>query len=126
MDLSSSGASSDGSLGASRAAIPKERTNKPNATHLALKKNLKDFSYPSFILIKNGSVFLYSQLCWEPAFSKYALIIGDSVRATKAEIRTDPETTIANSRNNLPVIPPKNNIGRNTAARVIVVEMTAK
>ena len=39
---------------------------------------------------------------------------------------TEPAITTPNSTNNLPVIPFRNIIGRNTAARVIVVEMTVK
>ena len=56
----------------------------------------------------------------------YALNIGLKLKATKAEIKTDTAITTPNSRNNLPVCPCINNIGKNTAAKVIVVEITAK
>ena len=55
-----------------------------------------------------------------------ALSIGVIVSATKAEIKTDPATTIPNSRNNLPVVPVKKITGKNTAARAMVVAITAK
>ena len=52
--------------------------------------------------------------------------MGDKVNATKADINTEPATTMANSLNNFPVIPPKKRMGRKTAASVTVVEITAK
>ena len=52
--------------------------------------------------------------------------MGVNVNETKADIITDPATTIPNSRNNRPVIPCKNITGKNTATNVTVVEITAK
>ena len=52
--------------------------------------------------------------------------MGVKVSETKAEIITEPATTIPNSRNNLPVIPCKKITGKKTAANVTVVEITAK
>ena len=54
------------------------------------------------------------------------IVIDTKVKDTKAEIITDPATTIPNSRNNLPVNPCKKMMGRNTTASVMEVEMTAK
>ena len=58
--------------------------------------------------------------------SNLAHIIGVSVRDTNAEIMTDPATVTANSLKSRPVIPLRNMMGRNTAARVMVVEIMAK
>jgi hypothetical protein len=52
--------------------------------------------------------------------------MGVSVRDTKADMITDPATVTANSLNNRPEIPLRNMIGKNTAARVMVVEIMAK
>ena len=52
--------------------------------------------------------------------------MGVRVSEIKAEISTDPATTTPNSRKSLPVMPCRKMMGRNTAARVIVVEMMAK
>ena len=48
------------------------------------------------------------------------------VNDTKAEINTAPATTTPNSLNKLPTNPCKNTTGRNTTARVIEVDITAK
>jgi hypothetical protein len=49
-----------------------------------------------------------------------------SVSATKAEIATDPPTTMPNSLNSRPVSPCRNTMGMNTAINATVVEMMAK
>ena len=48
------------------------------------------------------------------------------VNAAKEEMMTEPVTTILNSRNKRPVVPSINTIGKNTATKVMVVEITAK
>jgi hypothetical protein len=53
-------------------------------------------------------------------------IMGERVSATKALTSTEPATTTPNSRKRRPVRPSRNTMGTNTAARVTVVEMTAK
>ena len=52
--------------------------------------------------------------------------MGVKVNAAKEEIITDPDTTMLNSRNNRPVVPSINTMGKNTATKVMVVEITAK
>ena len=52
--------------------------------------------------------------------------MGVKLRDTKAEINTAAPMTIPNSRNNLPTNPSKKIIGRNTAASVMEIEITAK
>ena len=52
--------------------------------------------------------------------------MGVTVRAAKEDMTTEPATTKLNSRNSLPVCPSMKTMGRNTASRVMVVEMTAK
>ena len=51
-------------------------------------------------------------------------IIGDRVTATMPEMITAPAKVNANSRNSVPVTPPRNPIGAYTAARVSVIEIT--
>ena len=51
--------------------------------------------------------------------------MGVSVSDTKAEISTEPATTMPNSRNSRPVMPVRNTTGRNTAASTTVVLTTA-
>ena len=46
--------------------------------------------------------------------------------AANDEIITEPATTKLNSRNRRPLVPSMNTIGRNTATRVMVVDITAK
>ena len=52
--------------------------------------------------------------------------IGVKVKAAKEDMITEPLTTMLNSRNRRPVVPSINTIGKNTATKVIVVEITAK
>ena len=52
--------------------------------------------------------------------------MGVNERETNADINTAPATTTPNSRNNLPTKPSKNMMGKNTTAKVIEVESTAK
>ena len=52
--------------------------------------------------------------------------MGVMVRAAKDDITTEPATTKLNSRNRRPVCPSMNTMGRNTASRVTVVDITAK
>ena len=52
--------------------------------------------------------------------------MGVKVNAAKDEMTTDPEITILNSRKRRPVIPSRKTIGKKTATRVIVVDITAK
>ena len=52
--------------------------------------------------------------------------MGVMVSAAKDDITTEPATTKLNSRNNRPVCPSMNTMGRNTARRVTVVDITAK
>ena len=61
-----------------------------------------------------------------PPFIKYAFNIGVSESDTKAEISTAAPMTTPNSRNNRPTNPSKKIIGKNTAAKVIEIEITAK
>ena len=52
--------------------------------------------------------------------------MGVNVSAANDDMTTAPEMTILNSRKSRPVVPSINTIGKNTATRVTVVEMTAK
>ena len=52
--------------------------------------------------------------------------IGVTVSAANDEITTAPAITKANSRKRRPVIPSINTMGKNTASKVMVVEITAK
>ena len=52
--------------------------------------------------------------------------MGVNVRAANEEIITEPATTKLNSRNRRPVVPSMNTMGKNTATKVTVVEITAK
>ena len=54
------------------------------------------------------------------------LSIGVSVRATNAEIITEPAITIPNSLKSLPVIPERKITGRKTEASATVVDIIAK
>ncbi|MNL47570.1 hypothetical protein D3C87_1703650 [compost metagenome] len=89
-------------------------------------KAVNKFAYPAFKRRKKGSVFRYNQFGFSLFFNSNALSIGERVKATKADTSTEPDTTIANSLNNCPLMPPIKIIGINTAARVMVVEITAK
>ena len=51
-------------------------------------------------------------------------IIGDSVSAITPDTITEPASVKANSRNSVPVTPPRKPIGAYTAASVIVMETT--
>ena len=53
-------------------------------------------------------------------------IIGVSVSETPAEMTIATVNTIANSWNNLPISPPMNVIGMNTATREIEIDITVK
>src|SRR5690606_17774277 len=52
--------------------------------------------------------------------------MGVNVKDTKADISTADARTTPNSLNNLPTNPSKNITGRNTAAKVTEIEITAK
>ncbi len=62
--------------------------------------------------------------CAPPANS-FEVIIGVSVSATSDENATAAAMVKPNSRNSLPTLPCRNDIGRNTATSTIVVATTA-
>ncbi len=62
--------------------------------------------------------------CVMSCFNSSEHIIGDNVTATMPEMITAPASVKANSRNKVPVTPPRNPIGAYTAAKVNVIEMT--
>src|SRR5690606_25210764 len=95
-------------------------------SHLLLRNPLSDLAYPLFIFSKYGSVHSYilERFC-PPLFIRYALSIGVKVKDTKAETSTAAAMTTPNSRNNLPTNPSKKITGKNTAANVMDIEITA-
>src|SRR5687768_7026224 len=106
IDLSSSGASSEGNVGSRYHAMPNESRIITKPSQRSRKNLCNERSYALLSAMNHGSVLRYNHP-WEVfAFRRYALIIGESVRATNAEIKTEPATTMANSLNSFPVIPP--------------------
>jgi hypothetical protein len=95
------------------------------AIHGACRIRLSPTAYARSSPVKNGSVLRNSQPCARCCRSRRVVSIGVSVNATSAEMITAPAIVTPNSRNSRPDMPPMNSSGKNTIARVMVVEMTA-
>ena len=124
--LSSIGASSEGIFIPIQKMITIEMAIIRNAIHRCVINLRSDRLYPSFKRSNCLSDQRYSRLSDVDFFNIREHIIGVRVSDTKADMMTEPATVTANSRNKRPVKPPRKIMGRNTAARVIVVEIIAK
>ena len=71
-------------------------------------------------------MFRSNQLRLSECLSNLEHIMGDKVRATKPDTITEPAKTKANSANKRPVRPGVKARGANTAAKVKVMDTTAK
>ena len=123
---SSTGASSLGSTLSSTAAIAVAAIVPPMTSQgrRIARRRLRSYHADSRWK-KSSTVTAMRERCAPPANS-FDVIIGVSVSAMSDENATAAAMVKPNSRNSVPTLPDRNDMGRNTATSTIVVATTAK